>query len=157
VPVKKRYSRETIKAAGFEVEEDETESTNVEKVARDKQSGMVSAGTLVGTKEQLIYEYVFNSRDGLPAFEQSQRPLVRHRVVTQDVAAAVVAAHPEVAVVGSQPAIEYLTDLDSARAEEKAARRFLAPMTGVALDPDGKGCFPLFSHGSAAPCAVRCR
>src|SRR5438067_13597402 len=68
------------------------------------------------------------------AGEDDQLPPLRLMVVAQDVLRAVVASDLEVAVVGSQPAIDDLGHFDAAVAEGEAAGCLLATVPGIALD-----------------------
>ncbi len=56
--------------------------------------------------------------------------------MAQQVGGAFGPTHLEIAVVGREPLVEYICDLDGPLAEMKPARRLLAPMTRVTLDPD---------------------
>src|SRR5438445_11309472 len=68
------------------------------------------------------------------AGEDDQLPPLRLMVVAQDVLRAVVAPDLEVAVVGSQPAVDELGHFDAAVTECEAAGCLLAAVPGVALD-----------------------
>lgn len=59
VPVVNRYSEATIKAAGFEVVDEEDEAD-----VRENYAGPARSQTVTGSKQALIYDYTFNSRDG---------------------------------------------------------------------------------------------
>src|SRR5207302_270149 len=69
------------------------------------------------------------------AGEDDQLPPLRLVVVAQDVLSAIVAADLEVAVVGSQPAIDDFGHFDAPFAQGEAAGCLLAAVSGVALDP----------------------
>ena len=56
--------------------------------------------------------------------------------MAQKVGGAVGRTHLEIAMVGREPLVEHICDLDGPLAEMKPARRLLAPMTRVTLDPD---------------------
>lgn len=56
--------------------------------------------------------------------------------MAQDVDGAVVATHFEIAVIGSEPAVDLLDHLDPALPHVKAPRRLLTSIAGIALDPD---------------------
>jgi hypothetical protein len=55
-PVSQRFSKETIRLAGFDVEED--------PAAENNDSAAKNGHTVIGTKTKLIHNYVFTSRDG---------------------------------------------------------------------------------------------
>src|SRR3989442_1826327 len=71
------------------------------------------------------------------AGEDDQLPPLRLMVVAQDVLRAVVAPDLEVAVVGSQPAVDDLGHFDAAGTECEAAGGLLAAVPRVALDAQG--------------------
>jgi hypothetical protein len=56
LPVSQRFTKETIEAAGFEVEEDASEESADTAAKRGR--------TVIGTKRLLVHDYVFTSRDG---------------------------------------------------------------------------------------------
>ena len=56
--------------------------------------------------------------------------------MTHDVGRAVAAPHLEIAMIGGQPAVKDLDDFDRASIEQEAARRLLAAMPRVTLDPN---------------------
>jgi len=70
------------------------------------------------------------------SFVHDQLPEARDHVVAQQVGGAFGPTHLEIAVVGREPLVEHICDLDAPLAEMKPARRLLAPMTRVTLDPD---------------------
>jgi hypothetical protein len=53
VPIIGRYSRETVKAAGFELEDIDEQSSDPRYT-----------GTIIGDKKSLVHDYIFTSRDG---------------------------------------------------------------------------------------------
>ena len=70
------------------------------------------------------------------ALKQRQLPAIGVCVVPEDVDVVIVADHLEVAVVGCEPAIEHVVHDESSFAVCEGARRLLALIAGVALDPD---------------------
>lgn len=70
-PVMDRYTKETIKAAGFEVADGEAEGY-VSNLGIDRQ-------TVIGTTRHLIHDYIFTSRDGTerPVNTQAANTLVQ--------------------------------------------------------------------------------
>lgn len=56
VPVVGRYASEIVKEAGFEVESSLSDDSSVPMAIRHQ--------TVIGTKQQLVHDYVFTSRDG---------------------------------------------------------------------------------------------
>jgi hypothetical protein len=64
-----------------------------------------------------------------------------------------IALRGAIMVIGREPAIEHLLDVDRAPTQEESARSLLFPIPFVALDPDLEGM--LIHKGSAcfAPCA----
>lgn len=77
VPVKYRYTEKTIKDAGFSFEADEDE---------DPVKGELRARTIIGNKQNLVYEYIFSSRDGAerPSRVQAANTLVQLLAVLQN-------------------------------------------------------------------------
>lgn len=77
VPVKYRYTEKTIKDAGFTFEPDEDE---------DPVRGELRARTILGSKSNLVYEYIFSSRDGAerPSRVQAANTLVQLLAVLQN-------------------------------------------------------------------------
>lgn len=73
------------------------------------------------------------------AFEQGELPPRSGFVVTQNVSAAVIAAHFEVAVVRRKPTIQLLNDLDAALTHIEAPRSLLTSVTRVTLDSNLHG------------------
>jgi hypothetical protein len=68
--------------------------------------------------------------------KQCQLPPIFACVVPDDVDAAVVASHLEVAVIGRQPAIDDIVNDDPSFAECEGAWRLLAFVAGVTLNRD---------------------
>lgn len=60
--------------------------------------------------------------------------------MTQDVEIAVTILHFEVAVVGSEPPVEHLSDFDVPIAQAEATWRLLTSMTRIALDISDQEC-----------------
>lgn len=58
VPVINRYTRKTIAKAGFEVVDEDDEASLVKDPSEPQYH------TITGTKQKLVYEYIFTSRDG---------------------------------------------------------------------------------------------
>lgn len=56
LPVSQRFTEATIKAAGFELEREETEEAANTAAKRGH--------TIIGTKRKLVHDYIFSSRDG---------------------------------------------------------------------------------------------
>ena len=56
--------------------------------------------------------------------------------MTQDVEIALSVFHLEVTVIGRQPAVDNISDLDLTLPDSEPSRRLLATITGVALDID---------------------
>lgn len=77
VPVKNRYTRKTIEAAGFEYDKDEDE---------DVAGSDLRGRTIIGTKNRLIYDYIFSSRDGAerPSRVQAANTLVQLLAILQN-------------------------------------------------------------------------
>lgn len=56
LPVSQRFSKDTIRKAGFEIETEETEE--------GADSAAQPGRTIIGTKQRLVHDYVWNTRDG---------------------------------------------------------------------------------------------
>jgi hypothetical protein len=56
--------------------------------------------------------------------------------MAQNIAAAVIAQHLEIAVLGRQPAIQHLPHLHTALAQPETPRGFFAPITAITFNPD---------------------
>ena len=68
--------------------------------------------------------------------ETTQLPLVQAGIVSNDVQAAVVTDELEISMVRGQPSIRDCDDTNSPRTHDQASRRFLTPVSGVAVNPD---------------------
>lgn len=64
--VKGRYSKATVEAAGFKVDEEESQAEH------DDQDRSMDSVTVIGTRDMLVYDYVFNSRDGAERSSSTQ-------------------------------------------------------------------------------------
>lgn len=73
LPAPQRYTKTTIKAAGFEVEED----TEV------NQSAAMKGHTIIGSKSLLVHNYVFSSRDGGDRATNRESANVLSQFITQ--------------------------------------------------------------------------
>lgn len=71
--------------------------------------------------------------------ERRQLPPVGDRVVPDDVNVVVRSFDLEVAVVGSEPAVDDLVHGNTTFAQREGARRFLTLVAGVALNRDAQG------------------
>ena len=72
--------------------------------------------------------------------EPRQLPPIGGNVITQDVEIALRVLHLEVAVIGGQPAVDNLGDLDLALPEPEPSWRLLASIAGVAPDIHYREC-----------------
>lgn len=72
-PVKDRYTAKTIKAAGFDTKKDEDEDYNSPVPGKPRRV------TVIGSKRNLIHDYIFTTRDGSerPVNTQSANTLVQ--------------------------------------------------------------------------------
>src|SRR5262249_16679554 len=69
-----------------------------------------------------------------PAPEERQLPALARDVVAKNADVALLVVHLEVAMIGSQPAVDHLCDVDLGAREPESSRRLLASGAGVALD-----------------------
>ena len=79
--------------------------------------------------------------------EESQLPLLRRHVVSENVDSAAVVADFEVAVVRREPAVDDFRDFDARVRRAETARGFLSAPAGVALHRDrSKQRFVAYGH-----------
>ena len=80
--------------------------------------------------------------------------MVLGHVIAQDVDATMAGLQLEITVIGGKPAVEDLDDLELAFADEKATRRLLGTITGVAFDSN---LAVWIAHGAYLPSPSRLR
>ncbi len=83
------------------------------------------------------------------ATEPRQLPAIGSNIVTQDVNITLRVLRLEVPMIGSQPAVDDLGDLDLALPKPEASRCLLATIAGVALDIHSPECGRVSRHGSS--------